>query len=236
VSKADPIIPLGSVALVFGARPLPTIAGGAALVLVDFRIEPLDLVPDPLGWLLIAAGASTLALTLSMWLAMATALLSFSDVYLPYRYMFIDQLGKAVERCPPLEQCGERVVVFEPVSGWRLAAVAATVVVGACALIFLLVGLCRRALADGDETSAARLVLLAGAVGLGCAVPPVVGIAWAIASNGGAYDPVWNGSAEYVALVGVLALAWVIVELCVRSGAGWATPKESQLPSPWSNR
>jgi hypothetical protein len=211
------------------------IAGGIALVLVDFRIESLDLVPDPLGWLLIANGASTLALSLPTWLAVATALLSLSDAYLPYRRVFIDDLGDVVERCPILQQCGDPVVVFDPVSGWRLAAVAATVVVGALALILVLVGLRRRARADGDGTSAARLVLLAVAVGLVWAVPPVVAIAWAVASNRGNYDPIWNGNAEYVALVGVVALGWVIVELCIRSGARWATPAESQLPSPWPN-
>jgi hypothetical protein len=222
--------------LVFGARPLPTIAAGAALVVVDFRIEPLDLVPDPLGWLLIAAGASTLGLTLAKWLAVAAALLSLSDAYLPYRYRFIDDLGDAVERCPLFQECGDPVVVFDPVSGWRLAALAATVVVGALALILVLVGLRRRALADGDGTSAARLGLLAGAVGVGWAVPPVVGIAWAVASERGTYDPVWNGNAEFGALVGLLAVGWFIVELSVRSGARWATPAESQLPSPWRNR
>jgi hypothetical protein len=219
--------------LVFGARSLPTIAAGVALVVVDFRIEPLDLVPDPLGWLLIAAGASTLALTLPMWLAVATALLSLSDAHLPYRYMFIDELGGAVERCPLLQDCGDPVVVFDPVSGWRLAALAGTVVVGTLALTLLLVGLRRRALADGDRTSAARLGLLAGAVGLGWAVPPAVGIASAVSSERGTFDPVWNGNAELGALVGVTTLGWVIVELCVRSGARWATPAESQLHSPW---
>ncbi len=221
--------------LVFGARPLPTIAGGAALVLVDFRIAPLDLAPDPLGWLLIAAGASTLALTLPMWLAVAAALLSLSDAHLPYRYVTFDELGDAVERCPPLEECGDPVVVFDPVSGWRLAAVAGTVVLGALAFTLLLVGLRRRALADGDGTSGARLLLLAGVLGMAWAVPPVVGIAWAVASERGTYDPVWNGNAEYIALVGMMALGWVIVELGVRSGARWATPAESQLPSPWPN-
>jgi hypothetical protein len=168
-------------------------------------------------------------------LAVAAALLSVSDAYLPYRYRFLDESGELVELCPPLQVCGDPVVVFDPVSGWRLAALAASVVVGALALILVLVGLRRRAVADGDRTSAARLGLLAGAVGLGWAVPPVVGIAWAVASERGTYDPVWNGNAEFGALVGMLAVGWVIVELCVRSGARWATPAESQLPSPWPN-
>lgn len=43
-------------------RPLPLIAGGLALVLVDFRAESLDLLPDPVGWLLVAVGAMTLEL------------------------------------------------------------------------------------------------------------------------------------------------------------------------------
>jgi hypothetical protein len=163
-------------------------------------------------------------------------LLSLSDAYLPYRYMSIDDLGDAVERCPLFQECGDPVVVFDPVSGWRLAALAASVVIGALALTLLLVGLRRRAVADGDVTSAARLSLLAAAVGLGWAVPPVVGIAWAVASEPRTYDPVWNGNAEFGALVGVMALGWAIVELCVRSGARWATPAESQLPSPWRNR
>ena len=40
--------------------PAGTVALGLALVLVDVRVEGLDLVPDPLGWLVVLAGTRAL--------------------------------------------------------------------------------------------------------------------------------------------------------------------------------
>jgi len=44
-------------------RPLALVAGGIALVVLDFRTESLDLLPDPVGWALIAVAALARART-----------------------------------------------------------------------------------------------------------------------------------------------------------------------------
>lgn len=216
-------------------RPLPLIAGGLALVLVDFRAESLDLLPDPVGWLLVAVGAMALELRLSAWLAGAAALLSGSDAFLPYHYRWVDpETNELVATCPTV-QCAERIA-FDPVTGWRLAAIAATVLIGGFAVMALLGGLRRRAVADGAGPAASRLSLLIWAVGVGWVAPPAVALGGAVAAADGAYDPIWNGNAEYAALIGCAVLGWLILELRLRSGAGWAIPQDRQLPSPWLQR
>ncbi len=209
-------------------------AGGLTIVLVDFRAESLDLLPDPIGWLLVAAGAMAVALPLTAGLAGSAAMLSISDAFLPHRTVSIDPTtGEAIARCRSAAVCGEQIQ-FDPVSGLRLAALAASIVVGGLAVLTLLRGLRRRALRDADRFAAERLLLLVGGVGLGWVLPQMIAIVWAMASADGSYDPIWNGNAEYAALLGWAALGWVILELCLRSGAGWAIPAHRQVPSRWS--
>ena len=216
-------------------RPLTLVAGGLALVVTDFRTESLDLLPDPVGWILVAIGAAALYLPLSAWLSSAAAVLSVWDAFLPFRTVIVDPLtNERVARCAVL-MCGARVE-FDPVSGWRLAAIAASIIVGGAAVVSLAAGLRGRARAEGDRASAARLGLLLGVLALGWTTPPLVGISWAIASNDGFYDPIWNGSAEYVGLVGWGLMAWFAIELWPRSATGWATPRATPSPSPWGER
>lgn len=217
-------------------RPLLLVASGLVLVITDFRTESLDLLPDPVGWILVAIGAAALYLPLSAWLSLATAVLSVSDAFLPFRTVMVDPLtNEGAGRCPVGLVCAARVE-FDPVSGWRLAALGASVVLGGAAALSLASGLRRRARAEGDRASAARLGLLAGVLALGWTMPPLVGISWAIAANDGFYDPIWNGSAEYVGLVGWGLMSWFVIELCLRSGADWATPRATPAPSPWGER
>src|SRR5688572_10335695 len=149
--------------------PLGFMAAGLGLVAVDFRTEALDLLPDPLGWTLVAVGAFALRLRWAAWGSVVAALLSVPDTYLEYHYRLIDPRSlKPVDRCPleelaPGELCSERVV-FDPVTGWRLAALAAAVTLGVAAVGVLLTGLRRRAKRDADPTAAGRLSQLRAAV------------------------------------------------------------------------
>jgi hypothetical protein len=61
-----------------------------------------------------------------------------------------------------------------------------------------------------------------------------VGILAAMTAEPVAYDPIWNGSAEYAALAGWLAIAWVAVELGIRAGEGWARPDQGREVGPWT--
>jgi hypothetical protein len=186
-----------------------------------------------MGWILVAIGAAALYVPFSAWLSVAAAGLSVSDAFLPFRTVIVDPVtNEGVARCPVDLVCGTRVE-FDPVSGWRLAAIAASLVLGGTAVLSLASGLRRKARAEGDRASGARLGLLIGVLALGWTTPPLVAITWAIASNDGFYDPIWNGSAEYVALVGWGLMSWFVIELGLRSGTGWATPRATPAPSPW---
>jgi hypothetical protein len=107
---------------------------------------------------------------------------------------------------------------------------------GGAAVLLLASGLRGKAETAGDRSSAGRLGLLLVLLAVGWLMPPLIAIAWAVASNDGAYDLIWNGSAEFVGLVGWGLMAWFVVELCVRSGRGWATPRAAPAPSPWGQR
>jgi hypothetical protein len=138
-----------------------------------------------------------------------------------------------VDICPPGEQCAERIV-YEPLTGWRLVALAAALVLGAVVLVGLLVGLRHRAVRDGDEQAVRRLGTLAWAVALVWGVPPVVAVLLALRDRPVAYDPVWNGSAEYMALAGWAVIVWLAIELWFWSGRQWALPDRGLEPSPWA--
>lgn len=217
--------------------PLLLIAGGVGIVVLDFRTEALDLVPDPAGWLLIAVGGWVLSVRPAAGLAGLAAVFSVAEAYLPYVRLLIDpDTGEVVEVCTNLTRpCGE-VLRYDPVSGWPLAALAGMVVAGAAALGVLLLALRRRAIESGDRGAAGRLTLLAAAVVAVWALPPVVGIASAALSDPARYDPIWNGSAELLAMLGLATLIWLGVELALRRGARWAIPHGTQRSSPWAER
>lgn len=218
-------------------RPLLLIAGGVVIVVVDFRTEALDLVPDPLGWVLVAAGAWALSVRPAALLAGAAAVLGAGDAYLPYQRLLIDpDTGEVVEVCTNLVLPCSEVLRYDPVSGWRLVAMAGAVVAGAVGLGYLLLVLRRRALAVGDRAAAERLAQLGVAVVALWALPPIVGIASAALSDPVRYDPIWNGSAELLAMVGLATLIWLAVELSLRGGERWANPHDTQRSSPWAER
>jgi hypothetical protein len=215
-------------------RPLLFIAVGLVLVVFDFRTESLDLLPDLVGWAAVAYGAARLSLRPAAWLAGAAAVLSVLDGFLPYRYVSVDR--DTGERLPP-EQQGLGVlpqrVEFDPVSGWRLAGMTLTVVVGGLALWLLLRGLERRAAADDEPGAAARLRLGRWLVLAVWVVPFLVGVGRSLAANDGSFDPIWNGDAEYVALAALVVFGYLVIELARDASAGWAIPHWLWRPSPW---
>jgi hypothetical protein len=215
-------------------HPLTLIVAGLAFVLLDFRTVSLDLLPDPVGWLLIALAARVLALSWVALGASVVAILSASEAFLPYRYRLINPLtNHPTDLCPPGEQCAERIV-YDAVGGWQLAALAASFVLGAVVLVGLLRGLRRRAARDRDAPAAARLGLLTWSVALAWALPPVVAVLRRIGDRPVAYDAVWNGGAEYVALAGWVVIGWLAVELWFWNGRQWALRDSGLEPSPWA--
>ena len=197
-------------------RPLVLIAVGLTMVAVDLRTEYLDLLADPVGWLLVAEGARRRLLTSPMWLAVGAAVLSLADLHLPFHRVRIDpETGEVIDgsllsNAPPHLR-------FDDVTGLRLGLMVLTMVVAGVAMWFLLDALADRS-AVVDPKAARQLRLLRWLVPAGWSLPYV---AVALASADG-FDPIWNDEREVIAIVGLALVGWVVVLLATRSGADWA--------------
>ena len=75
-----------------------TVTGlGVVLVGVEFRLNAIDVLADPLGWLLVALGAWMLAARGPSALALLAAPLSAAGAYLTFRTVLVDSAtGRAV--------------------------------------------------------------------------------------------------------------------------------------------
>lgn len=220
-------------------RPLLVIAGGLAIAVVDFRTELIDWLADPVGWIAVAYGARRLALTSAAVVALVTAALGLADVRLPYHRVRIDPVtGEVVDRSLGARRGYPERLVFDSVSGWRLAAMALAMAAAGVTVWLLLGALARRARATGDAAAGGRLRLLQWLVPAAWSVPYLVGVVAAVAGEDGAFDPIWNGRpALAVTLVGLAAVAWLIAELVRESGERWAvSPALAGSPSPWLSR
>jgi hypothetical protein len=206
-------------------RPLTLIAIGLAAVAVDIRTEYFDMLPDALAWGLVALGAWRLSLTGPASAAGAAALLSLPEVSLPYRYVEVSVLlpGGGFDTSEQL--------VFDDLTGWRLAAVAAATIAGGVALWLLLGALGARA-ATGERLGTATQIRWLRWLTLGVwVVPYLVVVAVSALGQDGSFDPVWNGGLEYLALAGVVAVAALVVMLLRESNRAWAVPGWSDRPT-----
>jgi hypothetical protein len=213
-------------------RPLALAAGGVALVVLDFRTEALDLLPDPLGWALVAVAASWLGATAVMRLAAVTGLLSLADAALPFRYVQINPMTGEPVTGPARGKPVSVQLDYLPLAGTRLTLLAAAVV-GAGATLWMLLGrLRRRANYVEDDRAVTRLRWAQWAVAGAWVGPYLVTVALA-ATRDGRYDPVWNHGYEYLGLAGLGAGAYVIAVLAGSTRASWAQRPDSWYPSPW---
>jgi hypothetical protein len=194
------------------------VASGLVLVVVDVRTEYFDMLPDPVGWGLVALGAWRLSLAVAAGTAAAAVLLSIPEVSLPYRYIEV-RIPLAVGGFDTSEQ-----LVFDDLTGWRLAVAAAAALAGGAAAWILTGALAARAAAWERRTAAVQLRWLRWLV-LAVWVAPALGVLAASASDEEpSFDPVWNGGLEYVALAGVTVVAALVVVLLRESNRAWAVP------------
>lgn len=209
-------------------RPLSAIGGGLVLVGVDFRTTAVDLLPDPLGWLLVLYGLWRLSLPALAAVSLVGFVASFGGVVLPYHHRLVESAGvtpDGVEFVTEVE-----VLEYDAVHGLRLLAM----VLAATALGAVMVGLVRslgpRARPHHAEGSVRLLGGAACVAVLGWVVPRLTGMARGAVVDGG-FDPVWNGPASSLELAGILAIVALGALLLGDAREPWGLPPgERRVP------
>jgi hypothetical protein len=214
-------------------RPLTFVAVGLVLVAIDIRTEHLDLLPDALGWGLVAFGAWRLPLTRPAIAAAATALLTLPEVSLPHDFVMLHpETGERITPRPGVDLAYPEHLVFDDLKGWRLAVLAAAMIVGGVTMWLLLGALATRA-AAWERAGTARQIRWLRWLTLGVWIgPSLVVVAVSASAEDGSFDPVWNGSLEFLALAGVVVVGALVAVLLRETNRAWAVPQWSAYPSP----
>jgi hypothetical protein len=209
-------------------RPLTFVAVGLVLVAVDIRTEHLDVLPDTLGWALVAFGAWRLSLTVPAIAAAATALVTLPEASLPHQFVMLDpETGERITPRPGVDLGYPKQLVFDDLTGWRLAAMAASLVAGGLTMWLLLGALATRA-AAWERAGTARQLRWLRWLTLGIWTAPVlVVVVVSAASEDRSFDPVWNGSIELLALAGVVVIGAVAAVMLRETNRAWAVPQWS---------
>jgi hypothetical protein len=209
-------------------RPLTFVAVGLALIAIDIRTEHLDVLPDALGWVLVAFGAWRLSLTLPAMAAAATALLTLPEVSLPYQFVMLDpETGETITPRPGVDLAYPEQLVFDDLRGWRLGVAAAALVAGGLAMWLLLGALATRAAAWERAVAARQIRWLRWLTLAVWTAPVLVVLAVSAASDDRSFDPIWNGSLELLALAGVVVMGAVAAILLRETNRAWAVPRWS---------
>jgi hypothetical protein len=207
-------------------RPLTFVAVGLILIAVDVRTELIDVLPDALGWALVAFGAWRLSLTVPAIAAAATTLLTLPEASLPHRFVMLDpETGEPITPRPGIVLGYPKQLVFDDLTGWRLAALVAALVAGGATMWLLLGALATRATA-WDRAGTARQLHWLRWLTLGVWTGPSL-VVVAVSAEDGSFDPVWNGSLELLALAGTVVFGAVAAVLLRESNRAWAVPQWS---------
>jgi hypothetical protein len=213
-------------------RPLTLAAIGVVLFSLDFRVVAIDILPDFVGWALVAFAAFRLSMAWSGRLAVVATVASLAEVFLPYHYVSLDPLTLEVVPNPaPGTDYPERLV-FDAVHGPRLVLLIVMASVGGMALWLLLRELTRRAASSRDERASRRLRRLSWAVAVVWALPYVARAVGQGALDDG-FDPVWNGGWETPAIAGIATMVAVAITFGTWSNRRWSATGDD-LGSPWA--
>ena len=200
-------------------RPLHAAAAGLALLVIDFRTTSLDLLPDVVGWALLAFAVHQVLGGRWAVLPVVGGALSLSTLLLPYHHVQIDPFtGERVVVGPGTDLGYAEILEYDRLVGARLAMAAGATVLAAVVLVVLAWTIARRADDRGASTSAGWLRWGALGVVVAWAVPRLVGMA--AATDG--YDAVWDDGAARVALVGIAAALGFAVLLLREAREPWA--------------
>jgi hypothetical protein len=217
-------------------RPLSLIVAGLALVAIDYRFEALDIALDPVGWLLIVLGARQLARPVTVRVIGLAGVASCVEAVLPSHHARINTLTGEIIEGPVGSRLGTpQVLVFDRVSGLYLGLLALAVVLTGLASWMLLRDLSERAWMNGRRSTASQLGLLRGLVPGLWVLPSLIAMAVELIASG-SYDPVWNDPLDYLTLVGLVPVVWLLVLLTLERDRAWAVPAASPVPPDWTDR
>jgi hypothetical protein len=207
------------------------VAAGLVLVAVDFRTRSVDFLPDIVGWVLVAVGVKFAGVTAAARLASAAAVLSVTELALPYHVIRLDPAtGAVVPADRPSAEHLPHQVRWDDLPILRGALIGAAAVVGAVALACLLLRLADRAAQLGDHGHARMLRTATLAVPMLSAGPIAVLmlVTWADRRR---YDPVWDDAAGRFGLLGILSLLVLADLLFMRRNTRWARSDHNLTPS-----
>ncbi len=194
------------------------------LVAVDFRTTSLDLLPDPLGWLLVGFAVATVLGWRLAAVAGAAAVASLGELLLPYHYVQYNPItGKQVTVTDTTDLGYAKFLEYDALRGVRLGLALAALVLGVVVVWTAVRRLEHRAAARGAPQIVGRLRAFRWAVGLLWAVPLLIGMI-AAAVSGHGYDPMWNDPASHLSLAGTLVLLGLGVLLFAEAREPWALP------------
>lgn len=214
-------------ARIVAGRALILVAVGVAIVAVDFRTEALDLLPDPIGWVLFAIGASRLSLPTAARLGAATALLSLGDLFLDFSYVFVGPDGTVATECSGGIGCDE-MIRYDAVSAPIAIVIGLAAIMGGAAVITLL----ERLRADPTESLVGPNVLRCLQVLVAVVwVLPVAAVVGASLVSGFRYEPFWDGGLVYVSGAATVVTLSVALAIAVYSNSTGRT-----LERDWSAR
>ncbi len=218
------------------AAPLLLVAVGLVVIAVDFRTRSVDWLPDPAGWLLVAAGGRACNVRPVVALAVLAALGSLAEVALPYRIVAIDPITAAPLGHParPAELFSTRQQ-WDALPPWRVGLLLAAATAGSVAAVMMVEATARRAQACGATRAAWSLRACVAALALLWFAPLAASLGWALAHHA-AYDPVWNGTLAWIGDLGVLSMVATALALAAMHREPWAHPAEAARPSPWAMR
>ncbi len=208
------------------------IAVGVALVGFDLRVVGLDVLPDVVGWPLVAAGAWLLGLRMPAVFAGVAALASAPDLVAPHHQEALDPLTGAVVANPAPGTDYDEILVFDRLADVRLVLAVVAMAAGGWAVWALVRVLRDRARSSGDDESARSLAVLSWLVPLVWVAPYlVIAIVQGFGDDG--FDPVWNGGYEAPAIAGLVVVAGLVWLFASTSNRRWAATSDGQ-GAPWA--
>ena len=199
--------------------PLSLVSAGIALVALDLRIVNVDLVPDVVGWGLVAVGAWRLEDRLAAAAAGVATAAAVPDLALTYHWEDLDPITGEVVVGGGGTAYDQRIA-FDLITDARAPLSVLALTSGGLALVILLGRLERKALVLGDQTAATHLLVGRVSIALAWVFPHLVVMLLQLLTGDG-LDPVWGGSLELVALLGLLVAGLVGVTLARYRNRGW---------------